>query len=166
MPYGHFSVSLRAKLFARYPTIEDMYTLVEELESTNYSINAERVKALDTLDDSLRKGARLKDRVSETTRFPEDLILVDVNLPTFQHALGQIKSALFLKTREKDKNIREGVDLGSPSVNDSQLAFLNGVSGLRTALDVTDNFLTRESFEKKFTLVWAAPGGAGGGGGV
>jgi hypothetical protein len=168
MPYSAFSVSTRAKIVARYPTIEDMYTMVEELEGVNYSINAERVAGLAVIDDTLRKAARLKDRVSETKRFPDSVILVDSNLPAFQTAIGQMRSALFLKTREKDKGVREGVDLQMSGYSDAQQAFVNGLAAVRSALAIEDNYLTRESFETKFSLAWTGPatGTATGGGGT
>jgi len=159
MPYTVWPRTLILKSSFRYPKYDDFAVLIDELGEVNFSLNANRVQALNQINQVMFTNAvKLSTVVSRNQRFPAETMLVDVHKVEITGPLNQVRTSLMLKSKDKDPGVKGTGDMPDRAQhNDSQQSFINSLRELQSAILTGHCIIDRLTFEADNLLEWHVP---------
>jgi len=157
MPYTSWNNTLVRQGRFKYPTYQRFLDMLESLETTDFSLQASRTAALATLNRTTVDDAqRLESYVSINKRFPDSVMLVNIYDSEIIGKLGQIRSALMIRMKDKDERVRDNAPAPSQGqYNDTQLAYSKAIEEIITTMYSGRHVIEQGTFESDNSLSWA-----------
>lgn len=126
--------------------VEHLAEAVRAIRRGNFSIAEQRLQMLTHLNTLMDAAP-----YSQAQRFPHELYVCEAH-GDWMRKLSQLRSALCVKSNNKDEKLRSTVE--PADMSDSLQAFNNSLMGIISQLSSNDGVWDRTSFEAYLGVVW------------
>jgi len=156
--YCFYGTEARAMECEEWAEVCDFRKIVRMLKYTNFSIQSMRDSAL-----SAMAAMKVEAPFSYQTRFPSDVLFVNITCGAYSGIIRQIVESLNFKEREKEVQNRINPSKADPehpggrvfSFDDALHSYHKGVEQLNRLLCQREEIYSRETFERKYGIKWA-----------
>jgi len=155
--YCFYGTEARSMECEEWAELCDFRKVLRGLKYTNFSVQSSRDAALSSLSTM-----KVDAPFAYQTRFPLDLLFVNITCGAYSDVIRQVAEALNFKEREKEVQSRmnpmktdpENSGSRSFSFDDALHSFHKGVEQLNRFLCRREEVYSRETFEKKYGIKW------------
>lgn len=157
--YCFYDTVARSMECEEWPELCDLRKIVRTLKYTNFSVQSQRDTALSSI-----AALKVDAPFSLEVRFPDDKLYVNISCGAYSEILRQIAESLNFKDRETEVQSRYNPSKADPEnqasrqkfgFDDALHAFHKGVEQVNRLLCTREEVYSRESFEKKYGLLWS-----------